>query len=177
MSQFSIPIDDNDRCRITIPPPPMYGADGSEIPYPIPVVGSYEDLRIMKRSTVLYIDEELDIYDHPHTRTHFRMMIRNLPYQADLNVILRAANHMMLISNYSKSYERRVGVDAKFESGYWDVKYELAAESFHADHDTMREYEVPVTHDMRRRIWIELFNAMGYPTVKFGHAVLNVRKR
>lgn len=172
MSQFAIPILDDVRNAISLPPPPMLDQlTGNLIRYANADSPRYVDLAVAKDKNIVYIDEEIDVYSHPGSHRHYRMMIRRLPWVADLRLILCAAHHMQLIGEYQFSYEQRTGLAADMERGYWDVSYCIPTERIKADSDTDTDVDITIPYNMRRRIWTELFFAMGHK-VKFGSSVL-----
>ena len=177
MSQFAIQISDDLRSQLTLPTPPMWDKRSGElIPYADSGDARYTDVAIMKKTNVVYVDEELDVFAHPGSTSHYRMMIRHMPWRADLLVILAAARHMLMIGEYSCEYDHREGLSPELESGFWDVKYKIPHEQIMADCDTLANQEVVIPYAMRKKIWMELFAAMGHK-VKWGGLVLNVRKR
>ena len=177
MPQFAISIAEDIRKDLTRVPPPIWNKrTGEFVPYASAGDIRYLDLNIMKSVNVVYVDEELDVYAHPGSHSHYRMMIRRMPWKADLQLILAAAQHMLLIGPYELTYEHREGLSPDMESGFWDLKYSLATEQFKMDADTLCWQEVAVPYHQRKRIWMELFAAMGH-RVKWGSSVLNVRKR
>lgn len=177
MSQFTISIAEDVRQGLTIVPPPMWDRrTGEFVPYADAASGRYDDVAKVKGENVVYVDEELDVYAHPGSHSHYRMMIRRMPWRADLNLILSAAHHMLLIGDYSFEYERREGLIPAMEAGFWDVQYSLPHEQLMADGDTLVNQEVVIPYARRKKIWIELFSALGHK-VKWGGAVLNVRNR
>lgn len=176
MSSFHTKIDDRDRENCTVPPPPAQRKDGSMVQlYPLGQQ-RYADLALMKEDMTVYVDDELDAYDHPGSLRHYRMMIRCMPYRSDLNIIMAAARHMHLISDWHIEYAEREGLDPMLERGYWDVSYEIANEQMMADADICAVADVYVNYSLRCKVWKELFEAMGWH-VKWGSSVLNVRKR
>ena len=177
MPHITNSIAEDIKSKLTIVPPPMLNRrTGELIPYASAGDVRYKDMAIIKANNVVYIDEELDVYDHPGSHSHYRMMIRRMPWKADLQLILAAAQHMLLIGPYKMLYDRREGLSPDMESGFWDVKYTLPNENIRADADTFCMKEVNIQYEHRKRIWIELFAAMGHK-VKWGNSVLNVRKR
>lgn len=177
MSQFTITIPDDARQSLTVPPPPMWNKrTGEFIQYADPTSGRYADVARVKAGNTVYVDEELDVYKHPGSHSHYRMMIRRMPWRADLELILRAAHHLMLIGEYTCEYEHREGLSPDMESGFWDVQYMVPRQQLMVDADTMVWSEVVIPYAQRKRIWLDLFAAMGHK-VKWGGAVLNVRKR
>lgn len=176
MSSYNYRISTEDREHCTVPPPPELKRDGTMVQlYPLGVK-RYNDLMFEKQGMTVFIDEELDAYDHPGSLRHYRMMIRCLPHRHDINIVLAAARHMLLVSKYEVAYEEREGLDPTLERGYWDVRYEIARDQMRADDDTHVNVDIYVPYMERRRIWMELFEAMGY-RVKWGSSVLNVRRR
>lgn len=176
MSSFNIKIDDRDRENCTVPPPPEQRKDGSLVQvYPLGAK-RYADLAMMKDGMTVYVDEELDTYDHPGSLRHYRMMIRRMPYRADLNILMSAAMHMNLISKWKVEYAEHESLDPHLERGYWDVSYEIANEQMMADADMRVVADVYVPYSLRRKVWQELFEALHYH-VQWGSSVLNVRKR
>lgn len=175
MSFFRTPILDSDRDGLSVAPPPAYNRKGELLPDKASE-GKYLDMAVMKSRYVVFVDEELDVYEHPGSLRHFRMMIRFMPFKSDLNVILSAAHHMQLLDEYSFSFEQRQGLSSEFERGYWDVRYTTATEVLNIDAESEGRVPVHVTYEQRRRIWIEMFKALGY-NVKWGNMVLNVKRK
>lgn len=177
MPHFAISISEQDRTSLSVPPPPLYNKlTGELVPWGFSTHPRYGDYAVFKAENTVYVDEELDVYAHPGSHSHYRMMIRRMPVSADLRLIMNAAKHMMLISEYSIEYENREGLAPDMESGFWDVQYTVSREQMMADGDTLYHHDVVIPYSMRKRIWLELFSALGYK-VKWGGSVLNVRKR
>lgn len=175
MSGFSSSITGADRAALTVVPPPVYKRDGT-LCEPMRVNDDHLNAARIKQHNVVFVDEELDAYDHPGSLRHYRMMVRCMPFRADLNVIMRAAQHMLLIGDYSIAYEQAQALHPDLESGYWDIEYTIAREEFSRDEEILAISDVYVPYAERRRIWIELFSSLGHK-VKWGNTVLNVRKR
>lgn len=175
MSAFTTTISDSDRVGLTVAPPPVYQRDGT-LCDPVPMTDARVSARAMKEANLVYIDEELDAYDHPGSLRHYRMMVRCMPWRSDLNVIMRAAQHMGLVGEYQVTYDERTGLNAELERGFWDVQYTIAREEYLRDADLRAATDIYIPFAMRRRIWTELFSALGH-RVKFGTSVLNVRRK
>lgn len=175
MSSFVSPIFDHDRAGCTVPPQPLYKRDGT-LCEPVPLSDARLNAQRIKRTNIVYVDEELDAYDHPGSLRHYRMMIRCMPFRSDLNIILRAAQHMLLVDQFSIAYQQQTGLNPDLESGYWDIEYTIAREEYARDAEITSLSDVYIPYDQRIRIWTELFSSLGH-RVKWGNTVLNVRKR
>lgn len=176
MSHFANSIADADRSALSVLPPPIYRNDGSLVERDRFLPERILQMSAIKDRNVARIDEELDVFNYPGSLRHYRMMIRSFPFDADLRLIMRAAQHMLLVEDFSISYVEQTGLDPSLERGYYDVSYTSARESFLHDADTSAVSSVYIPYAMRRRIWSELFSALGH-SVKWGSSVLNVRKR
>lgn len=175
MPQFTNKIADDVRNHLTLPPPPMYDIRTGVL-VPVDAGDRYNDVAVVKASNIVYVDEELDVWAYPGSCNHYRMMIRRMPWKADLMLILEAARHMQLVDRYELNYEHREGLLPEMESGFWDVAYTIPKEQVKVDADTLVWKDIVISYSLRKCIWIELFSAMGHK-VKWGGSVLNVRKR
>lgn len=176
MSNFAFSIADDDRSSLSVMPPPIYRKDGTLVERDNHLNERLLQMAAIKDRNVARIDEELDVFNHPGSLRHYRMMIRSFPFDADLRLIMRAAQHMLLVEDFSIEYVEQTGLDPSLERGYYDVSYTSARESFLHDADTSAVSMVYIPYALRRRIWSELFSSLGH-TVKWGSSVLNVRKR
>lgn len=175
MSAYNTTISEYDRTCVSVQPPPVYRRDGT-LCSPSAITDEMLNAQRFKERNVVYIDEELDAYDHPGSLSHYRMMIRCLPFKADLNIIMCAARHMNLLHDFYIKYEQSPGLNPDLESGYWDIQYTIATEEYPRDAEVVEFSDVYIPYSQRRRIWIEMFTALGHK-VKWGNTVLNVRKR
>lgn len=188
MSSFATVIPLSVRTNMTLCPPPIYDGEGTLYDLAPDMVQRASDLAIVKRQHPVYIDEELDSYVHPGTKEHYRMTLRCLPYPADVELLTLAAEHMHLGRDFVVSYERREDLDPSLEATYVSISYRAAVVKNECGHvhperfptkldaDTTGEIPVIIDYWLRRRIWNELFEAMGYKVV-WGNRVLNIKRR
>lgn len=176
MSHFAFSIPDADRSMLSVVPPPVYRADGTFVLQSDTSSPYREQMEHLKAHNLVRVDEELDVFNHPGSLRHYRMMIRSFPFEADLRLIMRAAQHMLLVEEYEIEYTEQTGLDPSLERGYFEVSYTTARESFFHDADTSAVSVVYIPYAMRRRIWTELFSSLGH-SVRWGGSVLNVRKK
>lgn len=176
MSLYTTRISDRNRLGLSIPPPPEYDKWGVFIGTDLSGNEKYLNASTLKEKMIVYVDEELDVYEHPASLRHFRMMIRCMPWEEDLDVIMRAAQHMLLLESYSFTFEQRLGLSPELERGYWDVRYVASTEVIHLDNGAEGRVPVHITHELRKQIWLELFAALGHK-VKWGDRVLNVKRK
>lgn len=176
MSQFAILIPDADRMALSVMPPPVYRADGTLVEQAEADADRLLQAELLKAHNTVRIDEELDVFGHPGSLRHYRMMIRSLPFAADLRLVMRAAQHMLLVEDFEIKYVEQQGLDPALERGYYEVCYTSARESFNIDDDTSGLTPVYIPYAMRRRLWSEMFASLGH-VVRWGDSVLNVRKR
>lgn len=176
MSLYTTRLSDADRLGLSVPPPPEYDKRGELLGSDLTGREKYQNAALLKEKNVVYVDEELDLFEHPASLRHFRMMVRCMPWESDLDVIMQAARHMMLLESYSFTFEQRAGLSPELEHGYWDVRYVAATEAFHLDNGTEGRVPVHITHALRKQIWLELFSALGHK-VKWGDRVLNVKRK
>lgn len=180
MSDFTNIISEDDRERCSLPSLPIYCDDGTVVNINN---NRQADIALMKASMNVYIDEELNTTEYPHTCDHYYMMVRCLPNRADLNIIMAAARHMLLVDKYQIDLEQSIGIDDKYEGSYWAIRYTIGQEVIPIEYDDVfgevgieTRQPVYINYINRRTIWNELFLAAGY-SVKWGSEVLNVRKR
>lgn len=167
-------ISQDVRNLMSICPPPLTTPDGEVLPYPASFVQRYEDVRAMKQRSPIYIEEELDDSEDYHTTTKFRMLIRCLSSDADLRVIMAAAQHLELVSQYTIKRGENDQLDPAFEIDYYEVLYTLSRHSVMIDDNVERQVYTDITQQERKAIWICLFEAAGYK-VSWGNA-LNIRR-
>lgn len=177
MPKFTTIIPEEERGLITLPPPPWYNErTGEWVAYATTDPARYADIAMRKSEMTVYVDEELDVFNHPGSLTHFRMMVRCCPWREDLRLIMRAAQHMQLVQSWNMTYRAVEGVDERYVKGYWDIEYTSGRTSVCIDDDSIGNIDVYVPYGKRRRIWGEMFEALGY-TVRWGSSIINVRKR
>lgn len=188
---FAIPIAPEVKAGLTVCPPPSVAevchfranSAGGEVtvrlaPYTDnrELLRRYADMAAQKRRMIVRIDEELDVFEHPGTAEHYRMMIRDISSRADLTVIMDAARHLGLVSKYDITYDVREGLREEFEQSYISVAYTIGEKAIDSDGSLQRRVPIFIPYDQRRNCWRGLFEAMGYAT-RWGDCVLNVKRR
>lgn len=165
----------NVREQMTVCPPPNTTPEGDVLPYPKSYVQRYADLRAMKQAHPIYIEEDLDDSEEYHTTTKFRMLIRCLSSDADLQVIMAAAKHLDLVSQYTIKRGENDQLDPSLEISYLEILYTIGNHTVCIGDELEHIVYFSLSKDERARMWVGLFEAAGY-RVKWGNA-LNIKRR
>lgn len=162
---------------MTLSPPPSYTKDGDLLYVTdADILRRYADMAAMKSRRLVYVEERLDVSRDPETSTCFRMLLRCMSSEADLELIFSAASALGLVGAHwrvEEGYEE--ALSERYEHSYVEVRYESGTYIQSLDDEEFRALPVYLSAFERKRIWMGLFEAAGYK-VKWGNA-LNVRRR
>lgn len=162
---------------MTLLPPPSYTKDGRLLPVTDPdTLRRYADMAAMKRRSWIYVEERLDVSKDHDTDTCFRMLIRCMSSDADLELVFSAASELGLVgAHWRTDWGFEEALSEQYERNYVEVRYESGTFVQNLDDEEFRVLPIYLSASERRRIWMGLFEAAGYK-VKWGDA-LNVKRR
>ena len=168
-------ISEQDRAMMSIMPYRQAIDERYGLTMPESVKKIYADLQAMKQRVMIRLVEELDDYNFPNTHTHYIMMIRCMSNDADLRIILNAARHLMLISEYNIERVYVGELSNEYEKSTIYVSYTCANETILLDELSKHRVDVIIPYEKLKRIWLDLFFAAGY-LAKWG-GVLNIKRQ
>lgn len=163
------------RSAMTIMPPPMITDDGGFVEYDPQFVQKYEDLRHMKQRFIVYVEERIDEDAAERDNYRYEMIVRCMSCIEDMQVILAAAKHLMLIGTYQLRRGENDKLDIELENNYIEVNMTAPFENIQLDDDNAIFKPVLYDADFRRSVWIGLFESAGY-RVSWGNA-LNIKRK